>query len=79
MKANVPVAVFSLEMSKEQLVNRILCSESMVDSNKVRTGKLEEDDWTKLAGAIGPLSEAEILLMILQVLILRKLGRNVES
>ena len=49
LRANVPVAVFSLEMSKEQLVNRILCSESMVDSNKVRTGKLEEDDWTKLA------------------------------
>ena len=62
VKANVPVAVFSLEMSKEQLVNRILCSESMVDSNKVRTGKLEEDDWTKLAGAIGPLSEAQIYI-----------------
>ena len=62
VKANVPVAVFSLEMSKEQLVNRILCSESMVDSNKVRTGKLEEDDWTKLAGARGPLSEAEIFI-----------------
>ena len=62
LKANVSVAVFSLEMSKEQLVNRILCSESMVDSNKVRTGKLEEDDWTKLAGTIGPLSEAEIYI-----------------
>ena len=62
LKANVPVAVFSLEMSKEQLVNRILCSESMVDSNKVRTGKLEEDDWTKLAGTIGPLSEAEMYI-----------------
>lgn len=49
LKANVPVAIFSLEMSKEQMVNRILCSEAMVDSNKVRTGKLEEDDWTKLA------------------------------
>ena len=62
VKGNVPVAIFSLEMSKEQLVNRILCSESMVDSNKVRTGKLEEDDWTKLAGTIGPLSEAEIYI-----------------
>ena len=49
VKSNVPVAIFSLEMSKEQMVNRILCSEAMVDSNKVRTGKLEEDDWTKLA------------------------------
>ncbi len=62
LRANVPVAVFSLEMSKEQLVNRILCSESMVDSNKIRTGKLEEDDWTKLAGTIGPLSEAEMYI-----------------
>ena len=62
VKANVPVAIFSLEMSKEQLVNRIMCSEAMVDSNKVRTGKLDEDDWTKLAGSIGPLSEAEIYI-----------------
>lgn len=62
IKSNTPVAVFSLEMSKEQLVNRIMCSEAMVDSNKVRTGKLEEDDWTKLAGSIGPLSEAEIFI-----------------
>ncbi len=62
VKAKVPVAIFSLEMSKEQLVNRILCSESMVDSNKVRTGKLEEDDWGKLASSIGPLSEAEIYI-----------------
>lgn len=62
LKGNVPVAVFSLEMSKEQLVNRILCSQAMVDSNKVRTGKLEENDWNKLAEAIGPLSEAEIYI-----------------
>lgn len=62
VRANVPVAVFSLEMSKEQLVNRVLCSEAMVDSNKVRTGKLEEDDWGKLATSVGPLSEAEIYI-----------------
>ena len=62
VKAKIPVAIFSLEMSKEQMVNRILCSEAMVDSNKVRTGKLEEDDWTKLAETIGPLSEAEIYI-----------------
>ena len=62
VRAKTPVAIFSLEMSKEQMVNRILCSEAMVDSNKVRTGKLEEDDWTKLAEAIGPLSEAEIYI-----------------
>ena len=62
LRGNAPVAIFSLEMSKDQLVNRILCSEAMVDSNKVRTGKLEEDDWVKLAGAIGPLSESEIYI-----------------
>ena len=62
IRGRVPVAIFSLEMSKEQLVNRVLSSKAMVDSNKVRTGKLEENDWTKLAEAIGPLSEAEIYI-----------------
>lgn len=62
VRANVPVAIFSLEMSKEQLVNRILCSEAMVDSNKVRTGKIEDEDWMKIAGTIGPLSEAQIFI-----------------
>ena len=62
LRGNAPVAIFSLEMSKDQLVNRILCSEAMVDSNKVRTGKLEDDDWVKLAGAIGPLSETEMYI-----------------
>lgn len=62
IKAKVPVAIFSLEMSKEQLVNRILSSEAMVDANKVRTGKLDESDWTKLASSIGPLSESEIYI-----------------
>ena len=62
VRTNVPVMIFSLEMSKEQMVNRILCSEAMVDSNKLRTGKLDEDDWTKLAGKIGQLAEAQIYI-----------------
>ena len=62
LRGNTPVAIFSLEMSKDQLVNRILCSEAMVDSNKIRTGKIEEDDWVKLATALGPLSEAPIYI-----------------
>ena len=62
LRGNTGVAIFSLEMSKDQLVNRILCSEAMVDSNKMRTGKLEENDWEKLAQAIGPLSEANIFI-----------------
>ncbi len=61
-KGNVPVAIFSLEMSKEQMVNRILCSEAMVDSNKVRTGKIDDEDWTKLAEASGTLSESKIFI-----------------
>ena len=47
-RANVPVAIFSLEMSKEQLVSRILASETMIDSNKLRTGKVEEEDLMSL-------------------------------
>ena len=62
INAKVPVAIFNLEMSKSQLVNRMLCSEAMVDSNKIRTGKIEEDDWGKLATALGPLSEAPIYI-----------------
>ena len=62
VRANVPVAVFSLEMSKEQLVNRILSAEAMVDSNKVRTGTIDDDDWGKLACASGELSESQIYI-----------------
>lgn len=58
----IPVALFSLEMSKEQLVNRMLCSEVMVDSHKMRTGKLEDDDWNKIAQALAPLSESPIFI-----------------
>ena len=62
VRANTPVVIFSLEMSKEQMTNRILCSEAMVDSNKVRTGKVDDDDWAKLAAASGQLSEAPIYI-----------------
>ena len=62
IREKVPVAVFNLEMSKEQLGSRILCSEAMVDSNKVRTGNIEEEDWIKLVSAVGPLSETDIFI-----------------
>ena len=62
VRARFPVAIFSLEMSKEQMGNRILCSEAMVDSNKVRTGRVDDEDWAKLAGASGELSESEIFI-----------------
>ncbi len=61
-KQGVPVIIFSLEMSKEQMVNRILWSEAEVDSMKVRTGKLESSDWVKLGKASGNLSELGIYI-----------------
>ena len=62
LKHNVPVVIFNLEMSKEQVGSRILCSEAMVESNKVRTGSLSEEEWVKLATAVAPLSEAPIYI-----------------
>ena len=58
----VPVAIFNLEMSKEQIGNRILCSEAMVDSNKIRTGQIEDGDWMKLADTLSVLSDAPIYI-----------------
>ncbi|MBQ4347673.1 MAG: replicative DNA helicase [Firmicutes bacterium] len=62
IRHNVPVAIFSLEMSREQLVSRVLCSEAMLDSQRLRTGNLEDEDWTKLTRALGPVSEAPIYI-----------------
>ena len=58
INANTPVVVFSLEMSKEQCANRILCSQAMVDSEKVAKGDVSDEDWSKLAVASGELSES---------------------
>jgi replicative DNA helicase len=57
-----PVAIFSLEMSKRQLALRMLCSEAMVDSNRVRKGFLRREDWPKLTSAAGKLAEAPIYI-----------------
>lgn len=56
------VGIFSLEMSKEQLVNRLLCSQARVDAHRLRGGKLSKDDWKKLAYAVSELAEADIFL-----------------
>ena len=56
------VAVFSLEMSKEQLVMRMLSSEARVDAHRFRTGYLTRDEWGRLAESIGVLSEAKIFI-----------------
>jgi replicative DNA helicase len=57
-----PIAIFSLEMSKEQLVQRMLCSHARVDAHKVRTGFLAQQDWPRLTAAAGKLSEAPIYI-----------------
>ena len=59
-KKKCGVGMFSLEMPKEQLVMRMLSSEARVDSQRIRTGKLIESDWTKLAQAAGVLADANI-------------------
>ena len=56
------VAVFSLEMPREQIVMRLLCSEARVNMQKVRKGILEDGEWTKLAKALGPISNAPLYL-----------------
>ena len=61
-RANIPVAIFSLEMAKDQVANRILCSEALVDSNAVRTGELTDEDLSKLAETSGELSQAQIFI-----------------
>ena len=62
MHLKVPTMIFSLEMSKEQMVNRILCSESEVDSMKVRNADLSSEDWLKLGEASGRLSEMPLYI-----------------
>ena len=62
--AKIPVGIFSLEMSKEQLVDRLLCSEANVDLWRMRTGRLsdKEDDFPRIGHAMGVLSEAPIFI-----------------
>ena len=57
---NVPVAVFSLEMGKEQLVQRLLCAEGRVDSQRLRRGQLSADEYQRLAAAAGHLNTAPL-------------------
>jgi len=62
MKNNIPVGVFSLEMSKEQLVQRILCAEASVDQQRLRNGTLDENDWLKLHETANKLAKAPIYI-----------------
>jgi len=66
VKSKIPVAIFSLEMSKEQLVDRMICAEANVDLWKMRTGKLssqgENDDFSRIGHAIGILSDSKVFI-----------------
>lgn len=79
---NIPVAFFSLEMSKEQLVQRMLCSYARVDMQKVRSGFLSPSDWPHLTMAAGKLSEASIFIddtPAISVLELRAKARRLKA
>ncbi|MEW5758736.1 MAG: replicative DNA helicase [Candidatus Omnitrophota bacterium] len=78
----IPVAFFSLEMSKEQLVQRLLCSYAKIDAHKVRTGFLSTSDWPKLTQAASKLSEAPIFIddtPAISVMELRAKARRLKS
>jgi replicative DNA helicase len=62
LKEHKSVVIFSLEMSKEQLAYKLLCSEANVDMLKLRTGTLEDKDWENIAMAAGPLSKAKVYI-----------------
>ncbi len=59
---SLPVCIFSLEMAKEQLSQRLLCSRARISSHQLRTGRIADHQWTNLSIAVGPLSEAPIYL-----------------
>ena len=79
---DICVAIFSLEMSKDQLALRMLCSEAKVNAQKARTGFLSERDWPKLINAAGNLSEAPIFIddtPALSVMEIRAKARRLKS
>lgn len=62
MGAGVGVGIFSLEMSKQQLVHRMMCTEARVSAHKARTGQIDASDWSKFATAAGKLNETPIYI-----------------
>jgi replicative DNA helicase len=61
-KLNLPVAIFSLEMSKEQLINRMFSLESSVDAQKLRTGQLNDQDWERLIESAGTIGRSKLVI-----------------
>lgn len=62
VKEGLPVGFFSLEMSKEELVDRLLVAQADIDSWRLKTGKLDDNDWSKLSNAMGQLAEAPLFI-----------------
>lgn len=62
IRAKTPVAIFSLEMSKDQLVQRMLCSEAEIDSQRIKTGNMQSKDWEKLADAMNSFAQAPVYI-----------------
>jgi replicative DNA helicase len=82
VEQNVAVGVFSLEMSKEQLVQRLLCSEAHVDAHRLRTGYLRDDEWPLLTDAAGILAKAPLYIddsAALSILELRAKARRLHD
>jgi replicative DNA helicase len=84
VEAKIPVGVFSLEMSKEQLVDRMICAQANVDLWKLRTGRLsdQDDDFPRIGHALGELSEAPIFIddsAALNVMQLRTKARRLKT
>ncbi len=61
-KYNLPVAIFSLEMTKEAIAERLICAQAGIPFNKLRSGKLDRGEWTRLTTALGPLFEGPIYI-----------------
>jgi replicative DNA helicase len=62
VRAGIPTVVFSLEMSRTELVQRLMCAECTVDMQRLRTGRMEESDWTRLTRSLGKLADAPLFI-----------------
>jgi replicative DNA helicase len=62
VRSGVPTVVFSLEMSKTELVQRLMCAECSVDMQRLRTGRMEDTDWTRLTRSLGKLADAPLFI-----------------
>ena len=62
LRAKEPVAIFSLEMSKEQLMQRLLCSEAEIDNTRVKTGNMQQSDWQKITDAMNYFTDAPLYI-----------------